>query len=91
VYDVLSESRVAFCMLSAPGGLTTGAVQTHDFMYVRFHGKDDWYNYRYSEDELRHWADIILEQNPGEAYIYFNNDVGANAPDNAGRLQQLLK
>ncbi len=90
VYDVLSESRVAFCMLSAPDGLTTGAVQTSDIMYLRFHGKDDWYSYRYSDGELQHWANTVVRQSPREAYMYFNNDVDANAPDNAGKLQQLI-
>jgi uncharacterized protein YecE (DUF72 family) len=52
VYDLLSSHNAIFCILSAPG-LPSGAVVTGKFAYVRFHDADSWYDYNYSQKELR--------------------------------------
>ena len=73
---------------------------------VRFHGRNvsgwnqasapNWrevrYLYRYSDEELRDWADKLrlLEQQSEHIYVIFNNNSGGDAADNAKRMMELL-
>lgn len=63
--------------------------------YIRFHGRDPgaWYNYAYSEDELRSWVDQIksLRERPEKIYVFFNNGVEVRAVENAVTMKELLK
>ena len=90
VYKVMKEHEVTFCILSAPNSLKEDPVKTTDLVYVRFHGKQHWYKYLYSEEEMKEWADRLRTTNAKQIYGYFNNDVGANAPQNAEQLARLL-
>jgi len=91
VYNVLKENRVSFCILSAPDQLPEEVLATSDTVYLRFHGKDDWYNYYYSEKELKDWQKRILNiKNVNQFYAYFNNDQHAYAVDNAQTLNSLF-
>ncbi len=90
VFELLSRYNVAFVSVSAPG-LPDDIVVTTDFLYVRFHGKDRWYDYLYSDEELSVWASKIKKHTAvSDAYCYFNNDVGGYAIRNALLLQSLL-
>jgi uncharacterized protein YecE (DUF72 family) len=60
----------------------------HGIAYLRFHGKKDWYRYRYSDHELTGWARKIRNSGAGQLYAYFNNDVDAHAPANALTLRK---
>ena len=90
VYDLLNESKVGFCSVSAhdfPDDLIT----TSDIAYVRFHGiGTEKYRYLYSEEELKDWADKIKKSGSNELFCYFNNDYNANAPENCHMLRELL-
>lgn len=88
-YGLLQEQGVAACVVSAPG-LPEAPVVTAPHAFVRFHGKDVWYAYRYSEGQLRRWAEIIRELSADPVFAYFNNDPQAWAPQNAGELTRLL-
>jgi uncharacterized protein YecE (DUF72 family) len=48
------------------------------------------YRHDYSEDEWAVWAERITSANAKHAWIYFNNDAGANAIRNAQALMKLL-
>jgi uncharacterized protein YecE (DUF72 family) len=47
-----------------------------------------WYNYRYSENELRPWLEKLsqIESQVPATYAYFNNHYGGNAPANLLQL-----
>lgn len=90
VYDILRKYDVAYCIISAPEGLPEDVITTAQHGYLRFHGKDEWYNYDYSEDQLKEWVDILEKMNMKEVFIYFNNDYNANAVKNGKRLIELL-
>jgi uncharacterized protein YecE (DUF72 family) len=45
-----------------------------DTVYLRMHGRTDWYSHRYSAEELAGTAEKIRENGPKQAYIFFNND-----------------
>jgi uncharacterized protein YecE (DUF72 family) len=91
VFDMLRRHNVGLCVFDMPG-LSCPLVATTDFAYVRFHGREGLYSSRYSDDELRRWAERIvgLGQNVRTTYIYFNNDAAAFAVKNAMTLKNLL-
>ena len=66
-------------------------VKTADDVYVRFHGKRNWYRHDYSNDELAVWTQRILESGARTAWVYFNNDREAFAIQNAKALIRQLK
>ncbi len=91
VYEVLKKKNVAFCILSAPENLPEDIIVTHKTAYVRFHGKDEWYDYLYSENELKEWKKRFSElKNIDHLFVYFNNDKHGNAVKNAFTLMSLL-
>src|SRR5690554_1452242 len=59
IFTLLSEHNIGYCMLSAPGGLPEIARATASTAYLRFHGKQAWYRYNYSEEELKTWHNRI--------------------------------
>jgi uncharacterized protein YecE (DUF72 family) len=90
VYEVMKANDVIFCIISAPGDLNEEAVKTNKTVYLRFHGKKEWYKYLYSEKELTDWAEKINQLNAQQIYAYFNNDYAANAPRNAADFSKIL-
>jgi uncharacterized protein YecE (DUF72 family) len=86
VYQLLDKYNVSLCLLSAPDDLPEIVKKTGDAMYIRFHGKTDWYTYDYSTDELKAWHQKISEAGPETVYAYFNNDYEAYAVHNAKEL-----
>lgn len=90
VYDILRTHNVVFCSLSSPV-FPEELITTTQTAYIRFHGKGKkWYDYSYSKTELNEWKERILACDAEKMYIYFNNDIGAEAPKNARQLAQLL-
>ncbi|MCP8968696.1 DUF72 domain-containing protein [Ectobacillus ponti] len=77
-----------------------------DLTLVRFHGRNvhGWNNrrqsnwrairclYRYNEQELQQWAAGLrrLEQQSKEICVFFNNNSGGDAADNAKQLMRIL-
>jgi len=90
VYNILKKYNVAFCVISAPG-LPLNIEVTSDFAYFRWHGKDDWYKYDYSKEELNGWATQIKNLDVKNIYGYFNNDFNGFAPLNCLKLKELLE
>ncbi|MGM0666980.1 MAG: DUF72 domain-containing protein [Bacteroidota bacterium] len=90
IYDLLSSYGVTVCSLSAPGDLLETLEVSSGKVYLRFHGKEEWYRYRYSEKELGQWSDKINKSGAAVAYVYFNNDYKAYAVENAIKMKELL-
>ncbi|MCL5876560.1 MAG: DUF72 domain-containing protein [Candidatus Bathyarchaeota archaeon] len=90
VYDFMKSHNLVFCSVSA-SGLPDGLIKTADAVYVRFHGKDGWYQHNYPEEELEAWAGKIKQQNPAKVLCYFNNDFNANATRNCLTLKKILE
>ena len=89
----LCKSRkVSLCMADHPAFLDKLPV-TADFVYIRRHGIEGSYNGFYSREELeRDAARVQSYLDRGlDVFIYFNNDVGGAAPQNALELAQLLE
>ena len=60
--------------------------------YVRFHGTGGKYRGRYSDDQMRDWAQWLLEQQAQgrSAWAYFNNDIGGDAIEDARNLKRMV-
>ena len=43
-------------------------------VYMRMHGRESWYSYNYSQEEIEEIARKINESGSEKAYIYFNNN-----------------
>jgi uncharacterized protein YecE (DUF72 family) len=61
-------------------------------LYLRFHGPKALYASPYTSEQLRDYALWVRQVLPpeGEAYAFFNNDVGGYALNNAREFAQLL-
>lgn len=90
VYELLAKYNVVTCSLSAPDQLPEVLENKTEKVYLRFHGKKDWYNYYYSESELKKWSGRIKKSNIKEIYIYFNNDMHTNAVKNGKMMKEYL-
>jgi len=92
VFRLLEKYKAAYCIVSAPQ-LKTNLKVTSSFAYVRFHGITGWYTYRYSDDDIRWWAERIRELSASvdAVYAYFNNDFQCFAVQNALNLGGVLK
>lgn len=90
VYDVMKEHKVMFCTVSAPD-LPKNTVVTGSDFYIRFHGKKEWYDYLYSEQELSSWSTALSDLPCDQVFCYFNNDQHAHAPQNALSFQHLCE
>ena len=92
VFDLLEENELGYCILSAPEGLPDDVMATARTAYVRFHGRNTWYDYHYSDEELKSWKERLdkLDDDVKELYIYFNNDPHAWSVENARKLRSMM-
>ena len=80
----LTVHNAALCWADRHGPITP-LWRTADWGYLRFHeGKYDPWPF-YTDGELAWWTDRILDTYPDDEdmYVYFNNDPGTAAIDNA--------
>jgi Uncharacterized conserved protein len=57
-------------------------------VYLRMHGRDNWYFYDYSEEELREDAKRAISLSPEKLYVFFNNDLWML--DNGRKMLKIL-
>jgi uncharacterized protein YecE (DUF72 family) len=92
-YDILSKKNIAYTIVDEPL-LPPETHVTADFAYVRWHGhgKRIWYDYEYSEDQLKEWKPKVEElgKKAKRTYGYFNNHFNANAVKNAVELLHMM-
>lgn len=93
IFKLLEKFNVAYTIVDEPL-LPPEIHVTADFAYIRWHGhgKKPWYNYWYSEDELRLWVPKIQElmDKVNLIFGYFNNHYRAYAVENCLRLLLML-
>ncbi len=90
IYALLRRRQAALCIADSPR-YPRHHVLTCDFVYFRFHGKQQLFASSYSREELEREARYIQEylQQGVEVYAYFNNDAKGYAVDNARLLTTL--
>lgn len=90
VYDVFTKAGIIFCSCSGPR-LPDVLIKTSEEVYIRFHGKTQWYRHNYTREELAEWADRIRQNGAKRIWAYFNNDYNGFAVKNAKSFLKLLK
>lgn len=90
VYAELAKRNISFCGMSHPT-LPSDVIQNTSTLYYRLHGNQQLYASAYTPDELQAFANTVKESNAEQAYIYFNNDIGASAIYNAKELKDITK
>ncbi|MEM3387361.1 MAG: DUF72 domain-containing protein [Nitrososphaerales archaeon] len=75
VKNDLKDCEVTFCSVDAPF-LPREIVCLSDALYLRLHGREEWYAYTYSRRELEEIAKRVKEAQTERIYIYLNNDFG---------------
>jgi uncharacterized protein YecE (DUF72 family) len=56
---------------------------------MRMHGRDDWYQYDYSQEELEETAAMIQKTSARNVYLFFNNN--HSMLENAQRMRGLFR
>jgi uncharacterized protein YecE (DUF72 family) len=59
-----------------------------DIIYLRMHGREDWYQHDYSLKELEETVSIIRKAKPGKVFVFFNNN--HHMMENARSMIRLL-
>ncbi len=92
-FDLLRSTGVAYTIVDEPL-LPPDLHVTSRTAYVRWHGhgKDPWYNYRYSEDELTSWVPRVQQvaSQAETVYGFFNNHFHGYAPENSLQILRML-
>jgi uncharacterized protein YecE (DUF72 family) len=89
-YQLLGQHGVALC-IPVGGRVQPDLVTTAAFTYVRMHAGTRPGG-GFAPDQLRLWAARLrgLRRAGIEAYVYFNNDRGGHAPQDARELRMLV-
>jgi uncharacterized protein YecE (DUF72 family) len=81
------EKGIVVVSIDAP--IASWIVSIHGNIYLRMHGREVWYGYEYSEEELREIASRIKSLSPRRVHVFFNNDHWML--ENARLLKKLLE
>lgn len=71
--DWARKNKITWVSIDAPE-FPREVYKTTDFVYLRMHGRESWYSYNYSLDELRETVEKIKKAKPKSAYVFFNNN-----------------
>ncbi len=91
--DLLKEIGATFCDAESPRSGLTGWVTSRQ-VYFRLHGRERWYSYNYSVEELSEIAELVRKaaiQGAERVYVFFNNDFEGFATKNALALREILE
>jgi len=92
-FRLLEKYRVAYTIVDEPL-LSPEVHVTSDTAYIRWHGRGTkpWFNYRYSEEELKEWVPRVKETvvKAKKVLGYFNNHFHGYAPENSLQIMQML-
>jgi len=92
-WRILSKYETAYCIVDEPL-LPPEIHVTSSLGYVRWHGHGDrpWYNYRYTQEQLREWIPKVqeIQQNTKRTFGVFNNHFHGYAPENCIQIMEML-
>jgi uncharacterized protein YecE (DUF72 family) len=92
-FDLLAAHGLAYTIVDEP--LLPPVLRvTAKTAYIRWHGqgKDPWYDYRYSEEEISAWVPKVREvaAKAEEVYGFWNNHYHGYAPENGLQALEML-
>ena len=62
-----------FLLVSVDAPKLSRMIMSNEVVYLRLHGRDKWYDYNYTTDELNEILLHIKETNPKTVFLFFNN------------------
>lgn len=88
---LLKQIGSVFCAADSPEISLLDWV-TSDTAYIRLHGRKEWYDYNYTNKELKEIASLAkhMGKHAKKVYIFFNNDYYGYAVKNALMLREIL-
>jgi uncharacterized protein YecE (DUF72 family) len=93
VWRILSKYETAYCIVDEPL-LPPDIHITSSIGYIRWHGHGErpWYDYRYTQQQLREWVPRIKEvqENTKRTFAIFNNHFHGYAPENCIQTMEML-
>jgi uncharacterized protein YecE (DUF72 family) len=99
-WEMLRHYNVAAVMTDSPDPklrYLSDVTLTADHSFIRFHGRNKgyWYNYLYTEEELKPWTEkvnkITKDPEVKRLRIYFNNHYGGKAVVNAIQFKEMVE
>jgi uncharacterized protein YecE (DUF72 family) len=88
-HEALDEAGCALVLADKPGVRVPNVI-TGGWSYIRFHQGTPLAP-GYPRSKLHRWADRIGEMPADETFVYFNNDTGGAAVNDARTLTELLQ
>jgi uncharacterized protein YecE (DUF72 family) len=73
-YELCAELMDKVTLVSVDSPDYSNRIFPGEVVYMRMHGRDKWYTYNYSQEEIRETIRQINKFGPEKIYIYFNND-----------------
>lgn len=64
-------------------------IFSRNIIYMRMHGREDWYRHDYMQEELEETAGLIRTTGAEKVYLFFNND--HSMLENAQRMMELFR
>jgi uncharacterized protein YecE (DUF72 family) len=99
-WEMLRHYNIAAVMTDSPPSenlqFLSDVTITANQSFIRFHGRNTkghyWYNYLYSEQELKPWVEKVNEirEQTKILRIYFNNHYGGKAVVNAMQFKEMI-
>jgi len=86
--ELARKNKITWVSIDAPK-FPREIFKTTDFVYLRMHGRESWYSYNYSREELEEIAEKIKKSKPKAAYVFFNND--HDMLNNAREMKKILE
>lgn len=89
VFEVLARHNAALCLTDNTGGEHWRL--TADWAYLRFHGNE--HTEAMGDERMARWCDWLAKKLPSRrtAWVFFNNDGGAQAPADAQQMRALVE
>jgi uncharacterized protein YecE (DUF72 family) len=98
-WEMLKHYNIAAVMTDSPAKenlqFLSDVIITANHSLIRFHGRNTkghyWYNYLYSEQELKPWVEKVsrIREQTKILRIYFNNHYGGKAVVNAVQFKEM--
>ncbi len=87
VIDWARSKGLTWVSVDAPK-FTRDIIKTTGTVYLRMHGRTDWYRHNYTTHELKDITQRIMNAGPDSVYVFFNND--HEMLDNARHFREMV-
>ena len=88
-YSACRKLQECLPLVSVDSPDARNRIFSGQLIYMRMHGRDDWYRYGYSQEELEENAAMILKSGAENVYLFFNNN--HSMLENAQRMTGIIQ